>query len=222
MQLFILFSSIAVLPTILTNPVPDTSDYSSFLPGETLAFEDGDSASPMIFDSAQSQGLDFPDSTFLPLQTESNSGSSDMSFETALFSDALDTPLETELFAGSSNSLLESSCTSEGDFQPFAKRDSQICAPKAAVEPSPFLNLPDLDDLERAVGSGDKKERYLPAFPIPLIEGYSENSEVCPKPRRRLCCLGPLSQYAISLNAWTVVSQCRGMMNLPLFFFSIE
>lgn len=224
MQLLIWISLVPVLSYAAPDdPVPREpplySDADS-LSENSRAFNDFDTSSPIRFDST-APSPDFSDpASSSPLDTEWLTDPS--SFYTNLYADSSDSSLETtSLFADSFDAFLQSSC--EGpDNEAFSKRDGEICAPRAPADgPLPLLDLPDLDDLEESLTSSDpekRKRRRQREHKIPRIEGYTlDNDPWCPKPKRRLCCGGPLT--GLFLGAWLVVNECRGMVSAPTLFF---
>lgn len=127
---------------------------------------------------------------------------------TALFTDYYSSaPFDISLFPESSDALLESSCVgADSDFQPLSKRiDSNICTPDIEADPL-LLKLPDLKDLENIYGPGIEKLPSMETFPVIPIPGYTGDDDMCGKPRRRLCCQGPLGTHALE----GVLASCRG------------
>lgn len=199
----------------LGNPIPeDLPIDSDFLSENTIAFNDFETSSPIPLELT-TQTPDASDPTSLqPLDSSAPPPDT-----IQLFADSTDTPLQTSLFAESSNGLPENSCEAAGgDFQPYSKRDDgQSCTPKARVDPLPLLSLPDLDNLEEVVGSGQGETQKRRAFNIPPIPGYTvDDDKFCPTPKRRLCCQGPPSTTFVQV--WEIVNDCRGMMKPSVFF----
>ena len=164
-----------------------------------MSLSDSDALDIFSLDSSV-QGLDFSDSALLP-------------FENDWLADPSDASPASIMFAGSLDPLLDTWCTSDGDLlQPYSKRNGEICVPQAPVEPLPLLNLPDLDDVERALKAirpGSSEVRIDPIKPVP---GFTrDDDESCRKPYRRLCCLGPL--YEQQNELWRIVGECRGLIH---------
>lgn len=202
MWFFFLISSIAVYHIAFVNPRPENPSYTDFLSESNVAFNGLDESSLVPFDSS-TQAPDFSASELLPLETD-------------LYAESSDTLFDTLQIVDSSDELLQSSCETDDELQPYIKRDGEICAPKAAVEPLPLLKLPNLDDLEQIISSMRRERPNLQTHPISFIPGYSRDDELCPQPKRRLCCLGPLAGFVLTYDGWTLVRDCRGMMYLPL------
>lgn len=217
MLIFVCIASTAVLSnSALGNPIPeDPLLYSDFPSENTVGFNDFETSSPIIPLDLTTHTPESSDLTFQqPLETSWLADSSAPPPDTTqLFADfSSNMPLETSLFAESSDAFLESSCgaAAEGGFQPYSKRDDDgICTtPKAEVNPMPVLKLPDLDILEKTVGSGQEELPRLRSFYIPRIPGFTVNDDdLCPKPNRRLCCQGPLTT---SVSMGIVLGDCRG------------
>lgn len=214
MQPHIGFSFIAILvDAALANPIPEDYPDSDFLSDDLFAPDALDASSPMSFDLI-AQPLAFSGLTSLSLDTDWLTDSSASPLEDAQIADFSDRPLET---VDSSGAFLESSC--EAGSEPFFKRDGEICTPEAAGEPYPSLKLPDLDDLENALGSERKKPRKLRQYLIPPTPGYTPDDDpLCPKPKRRLCCEGP--RHGNMIWGWSVIDGCRGIIIPHPFSFS--
>lgn len=183
--------------------------YSDFLPGSSSPSGEFDTSSPLPFDSP-ADTLDFWDATSLSLETDPSAGSPDMSVGTILNTVSSGTPRE-------------SLCgTSTPDIQPYSKRDGDICSPKQQppIEPPPLLELPDLEKLEQILGPNrvdTPEELDFQIFPIPGYTRVGDQENLCPMPKRRLCCLGPPSGNVG--NIWSVINHCRGMSKTSPFFF---
>jgi hypothetical protein len=190
MRIFNFLSSIALIYIARANPLPEIPLWTDSLPENTIASFDLD--------------LDDSSDTKLPYLTSES------------FADFSDPLLETELFAESSDAVLHSSCgTDDSEFQPYGKRDDGFCGTGTEGEPVPLLKLPDLSDLEASPGSIHMERPHLKTIPIPRIPEFSsDDDEFCPKPGRRLCCLGPLGGPVPHLLLWAVVHDCRGMIIL--------
>jgi hypothetical protein len=187
MRTFIFLSSIALIYIARANPLPEIPLWTDSLPENTIASSD------LELDDFSDTKLLFPASE--------------------LFADFSDPLLETELFADSSDAVLHSSCgADDSEFQLYGKRDDGFCGTGTEVEPVPLLKLPDLSDLEASPGSIHMERPNLKTIPIPRIPEFSsDDDEFCPKPGRRLCCLGPLGGLVPHLGLWAVVHDCRGM-----------
>ena len=201
MQLNVWISGIAVLYYgALGNPIPDNLPlYSDFLTASSSSPSEFDMSSPLPFDSA----ADVPD--FLvapsePLETDQLIGSPD-------------TPVETIQDTSYSDPPRENSCgPPDPDFQPYSKRDGDICDTKQPpTVPPATLQLPDLEKLEPPLGSSrveQPEDLFFQIFPIPGYTRVGDKENLCPMPKRRLCCLGPLSGNVG--NTWIVINHCRG------------
>lgn len=213
MQLHVGFFFIAILlDAALANPIPEDYLDSDFLSDDLFTSDGLDTSGPMSFELT-AEPLAFSGLTSSSLDTKWRTDSSASLLEDAPNVDFFNTPLET---FDSSGVLLESSC--EAGSELFSKRDGEICAPEAAGEPDPLLELPNLDDLENALGSNKKKPRKMRQYLIPPTIGYTvEDDPQCPKPKRRLCCEGPMHGYMSW--GWSIVDGCRGITSLPLCFY---
>ena len=207
MQLLTYCFSIALLvKAAFASPVPDDLPLdSAFLSDTSLVGGDA-------LDTSSSTPLDpsFSDLTSPPLEIDWSTDSSATPLENnALSADSSNTPLETFDFQDPSGALLASSCGAGSE--PFSKRDGEICVPGDAGEaPLPLLDLPDLNDVENALGADRKLPRRMRQYLIPPIPGYTtEDDPQCPRPKRRLCCAGPLSHSMMWV--WQVVYECRGI-----------
>lgn len=182
------------------NPIPDNSPlYLDFLPESSISSGDIDTSSLFPSDSAAG-ALDFSDTTSLPLETDLLADPSDALPENVLDIGSADTP------------NYESLCGTDPGLQPYSKRDGDMCRPKPSVETPPFqLELPDLEKLEPRPGSNQVEtpdQFNFQIYPIPGYTGLSDTDYLCPMPKRRLCCLGPL--FGNVGNSWKVVNHCRG------------
>lgn len=205
MLLAVMICSLAVLHLVLSNVVPDDSFDTSFLSDDPPAFSDFDVASSLPFDSS-SQLFDFSNSEAPSLEDEFFPDSS------------ANTPLKDESFSSSADPLLESSCmTDDSGNSRYFKRDGSrsICAPRADESLPLQLKFPDLDDIEAQVDWPQFDDASVPTDTIPFITGISRNDELCPKPKRRLCCIGP--EWGL-ISGWTLyygVNGCRGKIKAP-------
>ena len=203
MHLIFWISGIAVpFYAAVGNPIPDNLPlYWDFFLDSSTPSSDFATASPFSLDSPPADALDFSDAASLPFEPDWLVGSSD-------------TPLETDLDTGSSaGTPRENLCGTDPDFQPYFKRDGDICPSKTPIEPQPLplLELPDLEKLEQSAGSNqvDTPEKLnFQIFPIPGYTRVGDTDNLCPWPKRRLCCRGPLSGNAGIL--WNIISHCRG------------
>lgn len=197
--LAIMISSFALLHPALSDIIPEDSFDTSFFFENSLASHDFDFASVLPFDNSN-QPLDF-------------SSSEAPSLEDNLFTDSsANTPLEEEVFPYSADPLLETSCTtSDGGYTRYVKRDNGICAPRTD-EPLPFqVRFPTLDEIEEQLNEPRFKESNIPSQAIPPIPGISRNDNLCPKPKRRLCCAGPITELVPGFSSLYVgVNQCKG------------
>ena len=201
MQLILWISGIAVpFYGALGNPILDNlSLFSDFLEGSLSPSSEFDTPSPLPFDSA-ADILEFSDDASLPIETDQ-------------LVDSLDTPVETILDTGPSGPPRENSCgATDPTFQPYSKRDGNICRSKQPLaEPPLVLEWPSLEQLEQSTGSNRVKapeNPLLPIFPIPGYTRVGDQENLCPMPKRRLCCLGPT--FGNTNNIWTIVNHCRG------------
>ena len=211
-----LISIISLSHSAFGNPIPeDYPPYPDFFSENAFSFDDFDTSSPIATDLS----TEIPDSLdytlWQPFETSWLTDALESSPDTTqFFTDSSNTPLETSPFAEYSDTLLESSCgrATDGNFQPYSKReDGDICKPKAEVDALPFLKLPDLGSLNKIVGSWEENQPKLRSFSLPPTPGYTvDDDELCPKPLRRLCCQGPLSE---SVVRGLVASLCRGIVD---------
>lgn len=205
MQLVLWISGIAVpFSGALGNPImPDNLPlYSEFLEASSSPSNEFDTSSPLPFDSA-ADTLEFSDDASLPLETDR-------------LVDSLDMPVETILDSGPSGPPRENSCvTSDPAFQPYSKRDGDICRsqqPPPAESPL-AIEWPNLEKLEQSIGSNRVEAPENPLLQIYPIPGYTrvgDKENLCPMPKRRLCCLGPT--FGDANNIWTIINHCRGKM----------
>ena len=73
-----------------------------------------------------------------------------------------------------------------------------------------------MKDLENYFGPGIENLPTLEPFPILPTSGYTvDDDRMCGKPRRRLCCQGPLGREALQGS----VGNCRGIDGLFLVRF---
>lgn len=209
MQLIFWISGIAVpLHGALGNPIPDNLPLDSlFLEGSSSPSNGFDTPSPLPFDFA-ADALEFSDDASLSLESDQLVVSPDVT-------------VETSLDGGPSGSPHENLClTTDPDFQPYSKRDGDICRPnQPPAEPPLVLEWPDLEKLGQFTGSGrvqTPNDLLFQIFPIPGYTRVEDKENLCPMPKRRLCCLGPL--FGNSGNMWSIVNHCRGQkFNFPFF-----
>lgn len=201
MQLIVWISGVAVpFHGALGNPIPDDLPlYSDFLTPSSGPSSEFVTSSPLSFDSA----ADVPDFSVAPSEP----------LETDQLIGSPDTPVETIQDTSSSDLPREILCaSSDPDFQPYSKRDGDICDTKQppTVPPS-ILQLPDLEKLEPPLGSNrveKPEDLFFQIFPIPGYTRVGDQENLCPMPKRRLCCRGPLSGNVG--NTWIVINYCRG------------
>lgn len=210
MQLILWISGIAVhFYGALGNPILDNIPlYSNFLEGSSGLSSEFDTSGLLPFDSA-ADALEFSDDASLPLETNR-------------LVDSLDVPVETILDIDSSGPPRQNSCgTTDPAFQPYSKRDGDICRPQQfPTEPPLVLEWPSLEKVEQSTGSNrveSPEHPLLPIFPIPGYTRVGDKENLCPMPKRRLCCLGPT--FGIADNIWNMVTHCRGKkFKIPPFF----
>ena len=198
MQLAIVISSLAFIHPALSSVLPEDSFDTSFFSENNPTYHEFDAASSLPFDDwDQSLGS----SDFQALSLEDN-----------FFPDSsANVPLEDQKFADSADLVLDSSCmTDDSGYPGYFKRDGSFCAPPAN-EPLPLLELPDLDKIESNVNYPKITGSNIPSSEIPPITGISRNDDLCPLPRRRLCCTGPIGQLVPGfIDIYIGVNDCRG------------
>lgn len=227
----------------------DFSPDSDFFSEDTGAYNDFETPSPMPIDFtpqtlefsnptfqqpfenswlADSSGYppdnpqSFADSSTSPLDTSLQDEFSESPDDTQFFTDSSTSPLETSSLAHFSDALLESSCgAADDESQALSKRgDGGICTPKGGDDTLPLLKWPDLDTLEEMLGTGQDSRLKSRMTDIPPTPGYTnEDDNLCPWPRRRLCCQGPI---AVSLMRGLIVNNCRGTAFYFLLFPSFS
>lgn len=200
MLLFVVIISFAMLRPAISNPISEDPVNADFLPENSLAFNGLDAASPLPIDFS-TQPLDFLNSE--PLSPE-----------TDLFTDSSEnTPPGYDLFADSLGPLLESSCVTNNNDSPlYVKRDGSTCAPRTDESLPLQLKLPDLDEIEAQLDDFPRfKKSTAPSFDISPIPAFSQNDDLCPVPKRRLCCAGPISNLIPGFDLYVLVNHCRGM-----------
>ena len=204
MILVVTICSLAVLHLVLSDTPPDDSFGSSFLSDDFRDLPDFDVASSSLFDSS-SQPLDFSDSEASSLGD--------------LFTDSSpNTPFEDEPFTYSADQFLESSCMPDDSSDSrYLKRDGSgsICAPKSLWFSAVMLKYPDFNDNKGQVNWPQFEKANVPTEEIPFIPGISLNDELCPKPRRRLCCTGPIGPPVPNYNLYYVMNGCQGKIKAP-------
>lgn len=205
MILAVTICSLAAPHLVLSDTAPDDSFGSSFLSDNFRNFPGFDGASSLPFDSS-SQPLDFSDSEVPSLGD--------------FFTDSSpNTPLEDETFTYPADQLFESSCmTDDSSDSRYFKRDGSdnICVPRIDESLSLKLKFPDFNDIEAQVNWPQFEEANVPTEEIPFIPGISRNDELCPKPRRRLCCTGPTGGGLVQgWSLYLLVNGCRGKIKAP-------
>lgn len=173
--------SLAVLHPVVSAIISEDSFDTSLFSDDIPSSFDLDAATSVPFDNSI-QPLDFADFEAPSLEDE-------------LFTDSsANTPLDDNSFTVSTDPLLESSCMTD-DSGPlrYFKRDHSICAPGTDATPPFQLKLPDLNDIKASFDDWPTfRGSNIPSVSLPPLSGYSRNDELCPAPRRRLCCVGPL------------------------------
>lgn len=206
MLLTVLISSLAVLYPALSSAILEDPSDTVFLSEDLLAFIDFDVASSLPLDSSN-QPFDFSNSEVPSLEDD-------------LFTDSsANTPLEDETFLFSADPILESSCmTSDSGFSRYVKR-GDICDQRTDESSLSRLRFPSWNEFIQQVDEPTKEPRFkqsdLVNDLIRPIPGISSNDDLCPKPRRRLCCRGPPSELVPGYtNFYTVVNFCSGKIRL--------
>ena len=202
MLLAIMISSLAVLHPVLSGAIPEDSSGAGFLSEDPPVFD--------IFDVASSSPLDSSNQPFDFLDSEAPS------LEDDFFTDpSANTAAEDENFLFSADPILESSCmTSDSGFSRYVKKDG-ICGQRTDESLPSRLRFPTLNEIEEQVQEPTKepkfKESNILNEAIPSIPGISSNDDLCPKPKRRLCCLGPPMELIPGFpGRYVGVNFCRG------------
>lgn len=203
----------------------------SSIPGDfsaqTLQFSDATSMQPLDtswltdFSASPADSVQFfADSPASPadnVQLFADSSSSPADSVQQLFADSSDTSFEISLFPEPSDVFLESSCgggDADANLKALAKRDdSDTCNTLGpAADSLPLLELPDIKNI---FGPGIEKRPSSETFPILPIPGFTiDDDQICGRPRRRLCCQGPIGSGAVQ----GVVGSCRGIDQLFFCF----
>ena len=199
----------------LGNPSPDDPPpYSDFLSEDSNILGGFNPSDSLSLDSWV-PAADSPDAALTLLENDSLVDSAATSLELADFSDTFADPLDP---------LRVSSCTTlDGDLPSNSKRDNEICVPQAPVQSLPDLHLPDLMDVEGALGSSQSESPKSRVDRIDVIPGYThvgDDFSLCPGLHRRLCCLGPLGSKMDNLHR--IVKYCRGSIKTSSSFPSFH